>query len=182
MNALQTRANEILKRLPRRATMAEIGVRNGSLSKALLDERPGLHLYAVDNWLPAKQRPGCYVKTGDICAAWTKQEAEQAYRQASLIYAEYGHRAVVIRDDSVSAASTIRDESLDLVFLDGDHSEHGVARDIEAWISKVEPGGWIGGHDYGNPDPRFDFGVKAAVDQFFSHVELGGNYTWWVRV
>jgi hypothetical protein len=48
---------------------------------------------------------------------------------------------------------------------------------------KVKAQGWIGGHDYDLPG--FEFGVKRAVDEWVAatgrRLELGANYTWWVR-
>jgi len=51
-----------------------------------------------------------------------------------------------------------------LVYLDGDHTEEGVAADIELWKPLVLPGGYICGHDYGEPAWE---GVKRAVDLHF---------------
>jgi predicted O-methyltransferase YrrM len=48
---------------------------------------------------------------------------------------------------SASAASLIRDKSLDLVFIDADHSYGAVRQDILAWMPKVKSGGIICGHD-----------------------------------
>jgi predicted O-methyltransferase YrrM len=48
---------------------------------------------------------------------------------------------------SVSAASLIRDKSLDLVFIDADHGYDAVRQDILAWMPKVKSGGIICGHD-----------------------------------
>ena len=53
------------------------------------------------------------------------------------------------RGDSVAMASTYEDDSLDFVFLDGDHRYECVKADIEAWLPKVKVGGILAGHDYG---------------------------------
>jgi len=49
---------------------------------------------------------------------------------------------------SVEGAAQFEDGSLDLVYLDGDHSLRAVRADIRAWAPKVRRGGWIAGHDY----------------------------------
>jgi predicted O-methyltransferase YrrM len=49
--------------------------------------------------------------------------------------------------DSLSAAPLIADNSLDLLFIDADHSYDAVRSDIEAWRRKVRPGGILCGHD-----------------------------------
>lgn len=49
--------------------------------------------------------------------------------------------------DSLKAASVFGDHSLDLVFIDADHTYRAVRADLEAWIPKVKSGGIICGHD-----------------------------------
>jgi len=82
------------------------------------------------------------------------------------------------RSDDV--AKGFDDGSLDLVFIDADHSEAGVLSDLEAWVPKVRPGGIVAGHDYA---ARHHPGVKAAVERFFRDhrhpVQLEANKVWW---
>jgi len=183
MTALTDRASEILKRISgvNSPVVAEIGVREAKLSAYLLNARRDLLLYAVDNWLSSSQRSRAYKETGDKCAMWSKSDADAAYQSALDALEPYENRVEVIRKSSGSAANEIPDQSLDLVFLDADHSEKGITRDIEKWRPKVKPGGCFGGHDYANP--AFDFGVEKVVSEIFgSAVELGANFTWWVRL
>jgi len=81
---------------------------------------------------------------------------------------------------SDAVAKQFDDESLDLVFLDADHSEEGVGSDLAAWVPKVRPGGIVAGHDYA---ARHHPGVKPAVDAFFREhghpVKLEANKVWW---
>lgn len=53
------------------------------------------------------------------------------------------------RGDSTEMASTYEDNSLDFVFIDGDHRYECVKADIEAWLPKMKNGGILSGHDYG---------------------------------
>ncbi|MES2933979.1 MAG: class I SAM-dependent methyltransferase [Pseudomonadota bacterium] len=53
--------------------------------------------------------------------------------------------------DSVSASRLFSDASLAWVHLDARHDYHGLKADIEAWLPKVQPGGWLSGDDY---DPQ----------------------------
>ncbi|MDP1774201.1 MAG: class I SAM-dependent methyltransferase [Methylobacter sp.] len=48
---------------------------------------------------------------------------------------------------SKDAAAIIEDGSIDLVFIDGDHSYAAVTEDIALWKSKVREGGILCGHD-----------------------------------
>jgi hypothetical protein len=59
------------------------------------------------------------------------------------------HIITPIRGDSVSVASQYADDSLDFVFIDGDHRYECVKADIEAWLPKMKSGSVLAGHDYG---------------------------------
>jgi predicted O-methyltransferase YrrM len=66
----------------------------------------------------------------------------------------------------VDAAASFSDESLDWVYIDGDHSYEAVKRDLEAYYRVVKPGGFIAGDDYGAANGWFGDGVTRAVDEF----------------
>jgi hypothetical protein len=68
------------------------------------------------------------------------------------------------------SASLFEDESVDFVFVDGDHSEEGVSRDIEAWWPKLKKTGIMAGHDYNRES------VHAAVKKAFNVYESLGNF------
>jgi hypothetical protein len=85
-----------------------------------------------------------------------------------------------IQGDSAGAAARFPDESFDLVFIDADHTEQGVRRDLAAWLPKVKRAGVISGHDYtGDRHP----GVRRAVDAVFARhrhkVEIEADKVWW---
>lgn len=78
---------------------------------------------------------------------------------------------------SLEAAKLVPDDFFDFVFLDADHSYAAVKADIAAWRPKVEPGGWLCGHDYG----KVQYGVTEAVDELGA-VEIDADHTWFVKV
>jgi len=53
----------------------------------------------------------------------------------------------IFRMSSEEASLLFEDESLDLVFLDGDHLYESFIRDFESWLPKVKKGGILCGHD-----------------------------------
>jgi len=77
-----------------------------------------------------------------------------------------------VRSLSVEAASQYADESLDLVFLDADHTYESVLADLQAWYPKVKPGGLIAGHDFVFDHPVSKAGVVRAVLEFFADKPL----------
>jgi hypothetical protein len=56
----------------------------------------------------------------------------------------------------------IPDDSLDAVFIDGDHSYEAVIQDLPFWWKKLRVGGWLLGDDYASCCP----GTTQAVDDF----------------
>jgi uncharacterized Rossmann fold enzyme len=174
------RAKSILDRLKDRShpVGAEIGVFAGELSSRLL-QRGDLSLYLVDSWATSSG-DSSYAQSDDFHAKLSQGEQERFYGIARDLTAFAGPRAKILRKTSVEAAAEIPDASLDFVFIDADHSYEGCKADIEAWAPKVKPGGLIAGHDYENTAfPKF--GVKRAVDEKFTDVDLGDNFTWFVR-
>lgn len=78
------------------------------------------------------------------------------------------HAINAIRSDSVEAAKNYADQSVDFVFVDGDHTYEGCRRDIEAWLPKMKPNSILAGHDYAWHEP-----VRNAVRDVFGE----GNYS-----
>lgn len=176
------RGDAILRRIPKGARGAEVGVFRGVLSRYLLQlgvER----LFMIDNWLPAKEQPRQYKETRDYCAGLTADEAASNEALAREVATRSHGRGKVLKMASVEAAALINDGSLDFVFLDADHSYEGLKADIAAWLPKVKPGGWLCGHDYKNHMDQFDFsGVDRAVDEAFGDlVETDDNFTWFFK-
>lgn len=174
------RARSILERLKGHSQPvgAEIGVFAGELAQRLL-QRLDLSLYLVDSWAVANP-DSQYAKSGDFHAQLRRSEQEHFYTLAKEMTSFAGGRATILRKPSVEAAADIPDGSLDFVFIDADHSYEGCKADIEAWAPKVKLGGLIAGHDYENTDfPKF--GVTRAVNELFPQVDLGENFTWFVR-
>ncbi len=80
-----------------------------------------------------------------------------------------GVSANVIVGDSAMAATMFADAALDAAFIDADHSEEAVLKDIHAWLPKVKPGGILCGHDFDEP------GVLKAVFRAGLDVEEVGR-------
>ena len=73
--------------------------------------------------------------------------------------------------DSKTASKIFRDDILDFVYIDGDHSYEAVKLDISSWLPKLKVNGVMVGHDYYEPDhPRRQGhpGVTQAVKELFS--------------
>jgi len=140
----------------------EVGVCDGVYSEKLMENIPGLTLYGID---PYTEYPG-----------YPKERIEQKEKAAEERLGKY-ENYVLVKARSVEAAKLVPDESLDFVFIDGEHTYPSVTEDIEAWYPKVRKGGIFSGHDY---YPRCGRGaVVRAVDEFAEKTGLKLETTEW---
>lgn len=87
-------------------------------------------------------------------------------------------RIAILRTYSAHAVHMFEERSLDLVFIDGDHSYEAVQEDIEVWLPCIRPGGVIAGHDYTANFP----GVQRAAQEAFGDRIVTRRSSWWVRL
>ncbi len=71
-------------------------------------------------------------------------------------------KAFIHYGDSVKISNQYVEQTIDTLFIDGDHTYDGVMRDILCWWPKVKKGGTIIFHDY-KRDKAHE-GVQQAVD------------------
>jgi hypothetical protein len=142
----------------------EVGVQKGQYSKILLQNSRLQKLYLVDTW---RKLPSSYKDIANIGPYGHLQAMMQTY----LNVYNFNDRAVIFREESSEAAQLFPDGSLDFVYLDGDHTEVGIKRDINAWYPKVKKGGVLSGHDFvdlvrGVNGAPCDCAVKTVVTEF----------------
>lgn len=176
------RWDEVLARLPqlgRELAVVEVGVWQGALSQRILEARRDVFLTLVDPWIAGAANPE-WRNSGSEMAQRDQAIVEAHYQRVCQIARPYIGRVQILRRTSLEAAVELVDRSQDAVFLDGIHTYDALRADIHAWLPKVRPGGWIGGHDY--DAPRFP-GVTQAVREQFPHaaIETGADKTWFVR-
>lgn len=161
---------------------AEVGVWDGRMSEQLLKRLPLLTLYMVDRWEPP-QPDDTYYNSGSSYAREPSDVYHDALERALKRTNLYAGRRRIIVAESESGAQKVSRHELDFAFIDADHSYAGVMRDLKAWISRVNPSGLIGGHDYAHPEQGE---VKRAVDEFFADwpgvIELDANHTWFYQL
>ncbi len=139
-------------------TGVEVGVWRGTHAKALLSSPKINHLSLVDPYLPYNEP----VKSALVA------EAKTISRSKLKVFAG---RHEFIYEKSIAAANRFRAESLDFIYIDGDHSEEAVFADLQAWWPKLRARGIMGMDDYNQNFP----GVISAVKKFGQPVrDLGG--------
>jgi len=179
------RWDAILDRLPKNKKLkgAEIGVLNGNTAGRILRARPLLIHIMIDPWCVPGENSS-YWKSADSNARKAQREHEAAYQKTLKVTKFAGKRGRIMRMTSELASPQIKNQSLDFVFIDGDHSYEGTKKDIQLWMSKIKPGGWIGGHDYKH-ETRPDLGgvTKAWIEIFsIGKIEEDSNHTCFVRL
>eukprot|EP00747_Dinoflagellata_sp_TGD_P136477 gnl/TRDRNA2_/TRDRNA2_175560_c0_seq1.p1 gnl/TRDRNA2_/TRDRNA2_175560_c0~~gnl/TRDRNA2_/TRDRNA2_175560_c0_seq1.p1 ORF type:complete len:149 (+),score=18.58 gnl/TRDRNA2_/TRDRNA2_175560_c0_seq1:19-465(+) len=128
--------------------MVEVGVNTGGHAEFLLDAIPQLDYIGVDPYFNDGMYPGTPM-----------------YAKAMHRLLRFSERAHILRKTSVDAAMWIQDGTVDLVWIDADHSYDSALRDLRAWGPKVRRGGAIAGHDYDSV-----CGVPRAVHEFFEEL------------
>jgi predicted O-methyltransferase YrrM len=126
--------------------MAEVGVRDGRTTFYLLDNIPNLIIYAIDM---------------NIRGFYNNTVAEK-----------YKNRLIPIEAKSSVAANQIDDGSLDLVFIDANHSYEYVKDDIIKYTPKLKSTGLLTGHDIDYP------GVNQAVTEVIQSFDVAPNFVW----
>lgn len=94
----------------------------------------------VDPWGPLDR----WNKPTNVSAAKFTQIYDEAMDRTR--FAE--ERRVVLRARTIEAAHQIPDDSLDAVYIDGDHTLRGIATDLICLFNKVRHGGIILGDDF----------------------------------
>ncbi len=134
----------------------EVGVNEGEYGIKLC--HAGLKVYGIDPYVAYREykSPKSYVSH---------------YLQALANLEGYDY--TIIKKFSMDAVEDFEDESLDFVYIDGNHSLPYITADIFGWEPKLRKGGVMSGHDYAfvrgpreREMPRVYDGVhvKAGVD------------------
>lgn len=114
---------------------AEIGVYKGEFSQKLA--KAGLSLYAIDPWKVYDDFPH----------PRGQKRLDFLHEHTKRVLAPYP-TCTVIRKTSMNALKDFKDESLDFVYIDGNHDFKYIAEDLYEWTKKVKVGGIVSGHDY----------------------------------
>jgi len=116
----------------------------------------GGQVFCVDLWDTYVEMNPSAKETGFF--AYKSGQLRQLFDHYTKTAAATG--IVPMCEDSTQAWRRFSDESIDLLFVDGDHSFEGCLRDLRNWYPKVKPNGVILGHDYDWET------VRAAAQQF----------------
>ena len=148
----------------------EMGAQSGQTSAHLLRAYPRLTMSLVDPWQTWPVNHS-YRMSGDPTALWTHQEAQYQQRAARDNTAFAKERCCIFVGLSLDIAKEFRDETVEFVFIDAEHTYDAVLADSRAWWPKLRIGQqcFLVFHDYGDMTGHAK-GVTPAVKEFAAEV------------
>jgi predicted O-methyltransferase YrrM len=159
--------SEMVKKFPSESKFVEIGCWKGRSASCMAVEiansGKNIDFYCVDHWKGSSEHIAMGIDLSTLYDTFkTNMDPVKDY------YTD-------IKLNSVDAAATFADETLDFIFIDASHEYESVKSDISAWLPKLKVGGIISGHDYHYPP------VKQAVDENnFSDLQINAAEDVWI--
>lgn len=155
----------ILPLLPKGRTIVEVGVALGGFSRKLIDIAHPARFIAIDSF-----------RIHDYPMFWGRptQEIFGGRTHGDHYRAEFADmiasgRMQVLESDSGTALEGLADDSVDIFYVDADHTYAAVSRELSSIRRKVRNDGWIIMNDYtmadvvGQMEP---YGVIHATNEF----------------
>lgn len=165
---------DLMRHLGLPLTAAEIGVAEGRFSIELLQK--GIEkLYLVDIWETVPF----------IVGMGSQPQHLHDENYSSVLGKIKGHeeKVVLLKGFSYKMCDQIPNESLGLVYIDGDHTYTGARADIYSYWPKLVIGGIMAFHDARNPtygimDALYDFtkGLGITLLEEDGHIDNMGAY------
>lgn len=147
---------------------AEIGVEKGEYAHLICDQNPQITLYGIDPY----EKYEDYREYHDQAEMDGIFEACKSRMTASMSHGKFK----MIRKRSMDALADFKDESLDFVYIDGNHEGDYPYNDIKEWAKKVKKGGIVAGHDYVRVKV-LNFTIKDALKKYTREEKIK---TWFV--
>jgi hypothetical protein len=112
----------------------EVGVEKGEYAEVLC--KAGLEVIAIDAWT-------AYKGYRDHVS---QSKLDRFYEETKKRLKPYNCK--IIKGFSQDIVKEFKNESLDWVYIDGNHEFQNVTNDIAEWSKKVKKGGIVSGHDF----------------------------------
>ena len=145
----------------------EVGVAYGFHAEAFLESLPDARYTGIDPYVTSYDPGDPFA--GDVAFLMESDGQESMDRLYDAVkdrLQRFGSRAQLLRHASADAADLVRDESQDLIFVDGDHRLEAITTDLRVWWPKLRSGGVLLGDDFDWPE------VEEAVTRFSEDMEI----------
>jgi predicted O-methyltransferase YrrM len=125
----------------------EIGTFGGSTTFPILSALKYIkqgQLFTIDAWDNEKAIKG-FEPTNPNYIWWSALDFKQIHEKFTHLITQMGLKdyCTVIHSPSQEAAASFADDSVDLVYIDGNFSLSGSLDDVKTYFPKVKPGGYI---------------------------------------
>jgi len=124
-------------------TGIEIGVEKGKNAQTMFEIIPNLKLYGLD---PYKQHPQASYAYHAKIRNWDDRYLQNCKRQC--LKRMNSRNFTLLEGFSEVMIGKVKDNFLDFVYIDADHSYDFVMQDMILWGRKIRKGGIMSGHDY----------------------------------
>lgn len=155
-------------RYPSGAHFVEVGVWKGRsasfMAVEIINSNKNIRFDCVDNFMGSNEE--AHIIDPDI------QNGKLRETFITNMKPVEGHYNIV-EMNSVDAAKTYQDTSLDFVFLDASHEIEAVMNDIKAWYPKIKIGGTLAGDDY-----HWDTVSRAVNELLINKTLMTNDYSW----
>lgn len=164
----RTERDFVVKMMPRSSVCAEVGVYKGDFSERIIRICHPRKLFLIDPWR-CREEPLYRTSLYGRPKSGGQAGMEAVYKSVLERFSKEIERDIVevYRATSGEAVNSLEDESLDWVYIDGNHLYEFVLQDLTRFSSKVKSGGFITGDDYGNVG-WWEDGVTKAVNEFIA--------------
>lgn len=151
---------ETAAKLPEGAVVIDLGAGSGTSALALFAERRDIEVTTIDHDVANLDWAKLALFNAEVpLYRWRGILADSAFRKGDVAV-RYGTAPVIPKGD------------IGLVIVDTSHEYADTLAEIEEWLPRLTPGGYMLFHDYDAEDaPHHYPGVKRAVDPF---LEAGG--------
>lgn len=146
----------LASQIPENGTMVEIGTFRGRSLCSISDiiKQRKINVIAIDTF------EGTPTEVSELNGYYENEDILSQF-QNNIQRFGISEFVTIYKGDGAEYAKNLPDHSLDLVFIDADHSYEAVKRDIDSWKNKVKFEGILAGHDI-----LWD-SVKQATDEKF---------------
>lgn len=139
---------EIAKQIPNGSTFVELGSWVGHSISFFAQQikllKKNVRIVTIDNFVGSNE---------EVHKRWAAEfgGSFRALYDNTLKEAGVSDMVETITGDSADSAQLFEDNSVQVLFIDADHTTASVVRDIKAWKPKITESGTIAGHDINWP-------------------------------
>jgi hypothetical protein len=152
----------IIKYINKESIVVELGSFSGISSELFALHCKELH--CVDPWSPY----------------WEIKDVEKMYEAELRFDSMMKNYDNIIKHkmSSENASSIFENSSVDIIYIDSDHSSENVETEIKMWLPKIKKDGYISGHDFNMPT------VFNVVTNYFDPtlIEIFNDTSWITKV